>query len=145
MAEALGSAVAPLKDRIGNDMSEWTWGKIHQTNRPHWLSNAYSWAKELEGPAMPLGGDGDTPLAASYSHADPFGISGSSVARYIYDLSDWDNSRWIVPFGASGHPASPHFADQSTTWADVEFIPMTYSWDKIEGSAETSQTLSPAE
>ena len=92
---------------------------------------------------MPLGGDGDTPLAASYSHADPFGISGSSVARYIYDLSDWDNSRWIVPFGASGHPASPHFADQSSTWADVDFIPMTYSWDKIEGSAETSQTLSP--
>ena len=145
MAEALADAVEYLADRLGDDMSEWAWGRIHQTNRPHWLANAYSWAKELEGPAMPLGGDGDTPLAASYSHADPFGISGSSVARYIYDLSDWDNSRWIVPFGASGHPASPHFADQSTTWADVEFIPMTYSWDKIEGSAETSQTLSPAE
>ena len=145
MAEALGSAVEYLTDRIGNNVSEWTWGRIHQTNRPHWLSNAYSWAAELEGPTMPLGGDGDTPLAASYSHADPFGISGSSVARYIYDLSDWDNSRWIVPFGASGHPASPHFADQSSIWADVDFIPMTYSWDKIEGSAETSQTLSPGE
>ena len=145
MTEALGRAVEHLKDRVGNDMSEWTWGTIHRTNRPHWLANAYSWAVELEGPAMPLGGDGDTPLAASYSHADPFGISGSSVARYIYDLSDWDNSRWIVPFGASGHPASPHFADQSSTWADVDFIPMTYSWDKIESSAETSQTLSPGE
>ena len=145
MAEALGSAVEYLANRLGDDMGEWTWGRIHQTNRPHWLSNAYSWAAELEGPAMPLGGDGDTPLAASYSHADPFGISGSSVARYIYDLSDWDNSRWIVPFGASGHPASPHFADQSSIWADVDFIPMTYSWDKIESLAETSQTLSPGE
>ena len=143
MDEALGSAVEYLTDRVGNNMSEWTWGTIPRTNRPHWLANAYSWAKGLEGPAMPLGGDGDTPLAASYSHADPFGISGSSVARYIYDLSDWDNSRWIVPFGASGHPASPHFADQSSTWADVDFIPMTYNWDKIVTSAETSQTLSP--
>ena len=143
MAEALGNAVEYLTDRIGNDMNEWTWGKIHQTNRPHWLSNAYSWATELEGPAMPLGGDGDTPLAASYSHSDPFGIAGSSVARYIYDLSDWDNSRWIVPFGASGHPASAHFSDQSSIWADVDFIPMTYSWNKIERSAESSQTLSP--
>ena len=143
MAEALGNAVEYLTGRIGNDMNEWTWGKIHQTNRPHWLSNAYSWAKELEGPAMSLGGDGDTPLASSYSHADPFAIAGSSVARYIYDLSDWDNSRWIVPFGASGHPASPHFADQSSIWADVDFIPMTYSWNEIERSAESSQTLSP--
>ncbi len=143
MTDALAGAVEFLTNRMGSDMSAWTWGEIHQTNRPHWLSNAYSWAKELEGSAMALGGDGDTPLAASYSHADPFGIAGSSVARYIYDLSDWDNSRWIVPFGASGHPASPHFADQSSIWADVDFIPMTYSWDKIEGSAETVQTLSP--
>lgn len=143
MADALGYAVEYLTKRLGGDMSEWTWGQIHRTNRPHWMANAYSWASELEGPAMPLGGDGDTPLAASYSHAEPFGIAGSSVARYIYDLSDWDNSRWIVPFGASGHPASSHFADQSTTWADIDFIPMLYSWDKIEAGAETSQSLSP--
>lgn len=141
MADALGSAVEYLSGRLGTDMSAWTWGRIHRTNRPHWLSKAYLWARELEGPSMPLGGDADTPLASSYSHADPFAISGTSVARYIYDLSDWDNSRWIVPLGASGHPASPHFADQSSIWAGVDFIPMTYSWDKIERAAESRQAL----
>lgn len=142
MSEALGDAVEYLTGRLGDDMNTWTWGAIHQTNRDHWLSSAYSWAKELEGPPMSLSGDGDTPLSSSYSHADPFNISGTSVARYIYDLSDWDNSRWIVPLGASGHPASPHFADQAETWSRVEFLPMTYSWDRVKSTAETTQSLS---
>jgi penicillin amidase len=141
MAEALQTAVEYLTNRMGDDMSSWTWGAIHQTSRAHWLSNAYPWAKELEGPPMSLSGDGDTPLSSSYSHADPFAIAGTSVARYIYDLSDWDNSRWIVPLGASGHPASEHFADQAETWSKVDSIPMTYSWDDITANAETSQKL----
>ncbi len=141
MAEALNEAVEYLTERIGEDMSTWAWGAIHKTNRAHWLATAYSWAKELEGPPMSLSGDGDTPLASSYGHADPFTISGTSVARYIYDLSDWDNSRWIVPLGASGHRASPHFADQAETWSRVEYVPMTYSWDKITANADTTQEL----
>lgn len=143
MAAALEDGVDYLAKRLGNDMNKWTWGALHRTNRPHWLSNAYAWATELSGPSMPLGGDGDTPLASSYSHADPFAITGTSVARYIYDLNDWDDSRWIVPLGSSGHPASPHFADQSPIWANVDFIPMTYTWRKIEKLAESAQTLTP--
>ena len=145
MAAALDDGIDYLAKRLGDDMGKWTWGAIHRTNRPHWLSNAHAWAAELAGPSMPLGGDGDTPLASSYSHADPFAITGTSVARYIYDLNDWDASRWIVPLGASGHLASPHFADQASIWANVEFIPMTYSWDKIEALAESTQALSPRE
>ena len=143
MAAALEDGVDYLAKRLGNDMNKWTWGALHRTNRPHWLSNAYAWATELSGPSMPLGGDGDTPLASSYSHADPFAITGTSVARYIYDLNDWDDSRWIVPLGSSGHPASPHFTDQSPIWANVDFIPMTYTWRKIENLAESAQTLTP--
>jgi len=29
--------------------------------------------------------------------------SASSVTRYCFDLSDWDNSGWTSPLGASGH------------------------------------------
>ena len=61
MAAALEDGVDYLAKRLGNDMNKWTWGAVHRTNRPHWLSNAYAWAAELSGPSMPLGGDGDTP------------------------------------------------------------------------------------
>ncbi|MDE0178548.1 MAG: penicillin acylase family protein, partial [Gammaproteobacteria bacterium] len=59
------------------------------------------------------------------------------------DPSDWRNSRWIVPLGASGHPGSPHYADQAELWADVETIPQLWDWDDILAAAETRQTLIP--
>ena len=58
-----------------------------------------------------------------------FEITGTSVARYVWDTADWDNSRWIVPLGASGHAASPHYADQGPIWADVDLVPALYSRD----------------
>ena len=88
-----------------------------------------------------MGGGLDTPQAAGHSPVGPYDIAGTSVARYIFDLSDWDNSRWIVPLGASGHPGSSHYADQTETWANVQLLPMTYSWGKVEASAATHQVL----
>ena len=66
---------------------------------------------------------------------------GMSVARYIFDLADWDNSRWITPLGSSGHPGSPHYTDQTPIWAEDETLPMLYDWTKIQAQAETRQKL----
>ena len=90
-----------------------------------------------------MDGDADTPLAASYAMAEPFTVMGMSVARYVFDLSDWDNSRWIVPLGSSGHPGSPHYADQAAIWANVDLIPMLYDWTGLEQQAESRQELKP--
>jgi penicillin amidase len=67
----------------------------------------------------------------------------SSVARYVFDLSDWDNSGWIVPGGASGHPESPHHQDQLDDWAAVRLRPMLYSADAIDAAFESRQLLEP--
>ena len=48
----------------------------------------------------------------------PYNITGLSVNRYIHDPSDWTKSQWIAPLGASGHPGSPHYADQ--VWLQVQ-------------------------
>jgi penicillin amidase len=88
-----------------------------------------------------MGGDGDTPFAASYSAAEPFTVVGASVARYVFDTGDWDNSGWIVPLGASGHPGSPHYEDQTALWADARLIPMLYDWARIAAESESTQRL----
>ena len=72
-------------------------------------------------------------------------MTGLSVARYAFDLADWDNSRWIIPLGASGHPGSPHYADQTPVWAAIQTIPMLYDWDKVGAQAEAYQELGPEE
>ena len=141
---ALQHAMAELRSQLGADAQSWTWGAVHGTRPRHPLSRAFpDCAALLDPPRVATHGDGDTPLAGAYSIADRFTATVMSVNRYIHDPSDWSNSRWIVPLGASGHPGSPHYADQTRRWADVETIPQLWEWTEIENAAETRQTLAP--
>jgi penicillin amidase len=65
----------------------------------------------------------------------------ASVARYVFDLDDWEGSGWIVPLGASGHPGSPHYADQAGPWGEGQLRPMRYAWARIRAEAEGHQVL----
>ena len=145
VARALSKAVATLSERLGGDMGQWQWERVHQARPKHNLSAAFpELAELLDPPAIPSSGDGDTPLQGGYSPANPATVTSLSVARYSYDPSDWENSLWVVPLGSSGHPGSPHYADQSETWRQVKMIPMGYDWGRIEASYETKQTLEPS-
>ena len=144
VARALSKAVATLGDRLGDDMAQWQWERVHVARPKHNLSAAFpELAELLDPPAIPASGDGDTPLQGGYSPATPNTVTSLSVARYCYDPSNWENSLWVVPLGSSGHPGSPHYADQSETWRQVNMIPMGYNWEVINASCETEQTLEP--
>jgi penicillin amidase len=142
--EVLDEAVAYLRKRLGDDMAAWQWGTLHRTSPKHPLSLLFPGLEDLlNPPSVPMGGDGDTPLAAGYSPGLPFAVTLLSVVRYVFDLSDWDNSCWAVPLGVSGHPASPHYADQSAIWGALELVPMRYTWDRVKEEAVSHQTLEP--
>ena len=144
MSTALAQAVKQLEEKLGPDVEGWRWSKLHRTRPRHPLSVLFpESAQVLDPPSFTMDGDADTPLAASYAMAEPFTVMGMSVARYVFDLSDWDNSRWIVPLGSSGHPGSPHYADQAAIWANVDLIPMLYDWTGLEQQAESRQELKP--
>ncbi|GIF05551.1 hypothetical protein Asi03nite_30890 [Actinoplanes siamensis] len=53
------------------------------------------------------------------------------VARYVWDLADRRRSRWVVPFGASDDPASPHFLDQLPLWAEGALVPLVTDWEDL--------------
>ena len=140
--KALDEGVVYLTKRFGDDTSNWTWGKVHRTRPEHTLSPAFpEIADLLDPPTVSLGGDGDTPMSAGFSPTDPFTITGTSAARYVFDLGDWNNSAWTVPLGSSGHPGSTHYGDQAETWGRIELTPMLYDWDRIASSAESRQRL----
>ena len=145
LSAALAEGVATLREKLGADPAEWRWDKLHQARPRHTLSDALpQLAALLDPPAIPMAGDGDTPLAGAYSPADMATVGGLSVARYAFDLADWDNSLWAIPLGASGHPGSPHYHDQSEVWRQVQMVPMEYGWEGIIARCETQQTLEPA-
>ena len=146
-AQALANAAVWLTDTLGADQSTWRWDRIHRTGPRHPLSASFpDLAELLDPPSVGVGGDGDTPQAAAFACADghDFTLSSSSVTRYCFDLSNWDNCGWTSPLGASGHPGSPHYADQTAAWAEQRLHPMLYAWDKILADAESKQSLEPA-
>jgi len=132
LCRALESAVADLAATLGPEIDAWRWERVHVTRPCHPLSAVFPAAAALlDPPSVSVGGDGDTVQAAGFIPAAGYAVTSTSVARYVFDLSDWNACRWIVPLGASGHPGSPHYADQAQDWAAVRLRPMRYDWDRI--------------
>lgn len=139
---ALTGAVTELIELLGPDTTRWPWSVVHRTQPHHPLSAAFpERAVQLDPPSVGVGGDGDTVQAASFIAGAGYGITSTSVARYVFDLADWERSAWVVPLGVSGDPRSPHYADQLETWAAVKLLPMRYDWDRIRTEATMHQRL----
>lgn len=115
---ALAAAWSAAVRAAGPDPGRWRWGDVHRASRVHPLAGA------LAGAAM--GGDADTIQAAGYAwrQGSPFTVTTLSVYRQVVDLADPAPGSYVIPGGASGDPASPHFSDQFPLWASHQRIAM---------------------
>jgi penicillin amidase len=146
LAKSLSQATQWLTKTLGVNMAAWRWDRIHRTAPQHPLSVTFpEYAALLNPPSVGVGGDGDTPQCGSYGGfgGSGFNITGMSVNRYCFDPINWDESGWVVPLGACGHPGSPHFADQRVPWSEQRLLPMRYSWDAVMADAAEQQRLEP--
>ena len=145
LASALAGAVSDLRAALGDDMDGWRWERLHTTRPVHPLVAGFPTLEAtLNPPAVAVGGDGETVNASGFVPGAGYHVALTSVARYVFDLADWESSGWVVPHGASGHPGSPHWADQLSAWADCRLLPMRYDWSRIAKEAESAQRLTPA-
>jgi penicillin amidase len=139
LSGALTEGIGTLRSVLGDDPNGWAWGRLHIAAPRHPLSNARhpGAAGALDPPGVGIGGEWDTVFSSSHPAGLGFGVASASVARYAFDLADRSQNRWVVPLGASGDAASPHFADQQQAWAAGELLPMCLAWDAPELRAET--------
>jgi penicillin G amidase len=132
---ALASAWEVAVKTGGPDSGQWRWGDVHRTVRVHPLSGTdVTGVASVTGaipdagplPGVPMGGDADTIQAAGYGWrtGGPFAVTSLSVYRQVVDLADPSSASYVIPGGASGDPASPHFADQLAEWAEHRRIRM---------------------
>lgn len=138
--EAFAQALATAAERFTGA----TWGVAHQPRFVHPLSAHFpTFAELLDPPSRPISGDGDTVLATGIvPSVGPVSTYGA-LSRYVFDVGAWENCRWVVFHGTSGHPGSSHYADQNEPWSACEMVPMLYDWDRIAAEAKTVQTLNP--
>ena len=117
---ALNSALDWLTSRLGADMGQWTWGKLHVLLLRHVLSGRGDLGQLLDHGGQPVSGNMhsvcNTGLGAAYESR-----TGASY-RLIADLSMSPPGLWAVDSQSqSGHPGSPHYSDQFGTWLRGEY------------------------
>jgi penicillin amidase len=61
----------------------------------------------------------------------------------IVDMADLDRSLTINTTGQSGHPYHKHYDDQIDPWRLIQYAPMHWSREQLEGASEGVLTLTP--
>jgi penicillin amidase len=136
LLETLANAISEVEGLLGEDMTSWTWGALHQAEPRHPLAAGIS-----VGPA-PRGGSGDTVGSTPYD-AD-FRQTGGATFRLVVDVGAWDESVAMNAPGQSGVPDSPHHHDLFEAWAADEAFPLLYSRDAVERNLGSRIVLRPA-
>lgn len=138
---ALTHAAKALREKFGPDTAKWRWGDAHWMTWQHNLGRDPELASMLNLPDSEVGGDGATLWAtqARYGRGSDHGVS----YRQIFDLTDLNAARILIPPGNSGQPGSPHYRDNRERWRAIEYHPLLINWADIEANAEAEQHLIP--
>ena len=140
MIETFENALAMLKERYGEDINQWAWGKLHVLTKSHVLDHIGDLGKLLNHPPVSVPGDMIT-VGNTGEGPDWTSVSGAGY-RLIHDMGSNPPCMWAVDGqGQSGHPGSPHYNDQQDDWLNAGYhcIPLS---DTPDPNADLF-TLSP--
>jgi penicillin amidase len=110
---AMARAISDLETRMGQDMSKWSWGKLHRVALHHPLGGIGDLGKLLDRGGQPVGGNALT-VGNTGSGPDYEAPAGANY-RFKADLAE--PVAWAIDHaGESGHPGSDHYCDQTKDW-----------------------------
>ncbi|WP_454854828.1 penicillin acylase family protein [Rhizobium binxianense] len=144
LLDTLAAGFEDCTKRLGADVKQWAWGKLHQALFEHAASRV---KLEADGDwnvgPLPMGGSRSTPAHAGYRLSD-FRVTAGASVRLVMDVGDWDKSFCINTPGQSGDPRSPHYADLAEDWSRGLYVPLLYSDERIAAETEHRILLLPA-
>ena len=142
--KALEETVKELRSRHGNKQSRWKWGKIRPLTINHPVGIKRPLDKVFNHGPFEWGGDANTVSQAASPPWDPFSrITTIASMRTVMDVGEWDNSKFVLPGGQSGNPASPHYDDMTELWLQGKGVPIHWTQKSIEGHVQHKLELSP--
>jgi len=139
---AFSEALGKLAASFGPDMLSWTWGRLHQLRQPHVLSSRGDLGTLLDHASVPVKGDMLT-VCNTGNDAAMQATTGAGY-RMIVDMSIVPPELWAVDAGSqSGHPGSPHYADQLADWLAARYHRVPLVWSEVEAIAKNRLVLEP--
>jgi penicillin amidase len=143
LTSAFHAAIEDLREKCGDDISQWKYGKIHKMTYAHPLGRVKPLNKIFNRGPYAVGGDIDTVNMGATLPNQPDAVLTVPSYRQIVNLADVAASLSGHAPGQSGHPASKHYADFVRTWLRVEHHPMLFERSTIEENAEGTLELMP--
>jgi penicillin amidase len=140
---AFSAAIEELREKLGDDVAQWQYGKIHHMTYNHPLGMIKPLDKIFNRGPYPIGGDIDTVSQAATLQHDPETVLVVPSYRQIVNLADLPHSLSMHSPGQSGHPASKHYDDFIKPWRRFEHHPMLFDRQEIAANAEGTLRLSP--
>jgi penicillin amidase len=118
--------------------------RYHRLRLRHPLGGVPGLARVANRGPFPVPGDPDTVWQTSQFNnpTNDHAMVGPSH-RHVVDLADVDRSVAVLCGGQSGHPASPHYADQVSLWRRGEVRPAPFTRPAIERISKWTQAFVP--
>ncbi|MBC8319170.1 MAG: penicillin acylase family protein [Bacteroidetes bacterium] len=112
---SLEQAIESLIAQFGDNVSTWTWGKVHTLTHVHPIGREEPMDKVFNvGPFAKSGGnDVIDKEGYKYNKSGVYPVIDGPAMRMLVDFADPDHTWSIIPTGQSGNVMSPHYSDQA--------------------------------
>lgn len=130
VASALEASARWLGKELGPETAGWTWGRLHQTIFEHPIGGQTFSATFFNLGPYPTPGSIGTLNAGQFFYAYPFRHYVGASYRHVIDLSDANDSHYVLHTGQSGNPLSSHYRDQVDLWLSGQYVPMRPSSER---------------
>ncbi len=141
METAMQEALEWLEDRLGPDMSVWTWGSIHRLGAIHPAAQTPLQHELFDIPLEPQPGGASTLSSAFYNPIGTFDTKIGPSYRIIAALDPDSTTRSVTWPGHSGLPGSPHYRDQVAMHKEGRYAEVRFDWDQVVAVSEHTQNL----
>ncbi|HEX4506475.1 MAG TPA: penicillin acylase family protein [Alphaproteobacteria bacterium] len=145
LGATLDGAMTALDKAYGPDIGAWHWGEAHRAMLTSQLFGTVPVLGSLFDISLPAPGGVETVNRAGFARNDGVhfpDIHGPGY-RGVFDLSNLDNSRFILATGESGNPFSPHYGDMAERWRDGESFTLSGTADEVAATALGRQQFLP--
>ena len=135
--------VADLTSELGKIPNDWNWGKIHTFTLNHPLGVVSILDKLLglnKGP-FEVGGSFHTVCPYSYSYNNLYKVNHGASHRHIFDVSNWDVSKTVIPTGTSGIPTSDFYLNQTELYINNKYHADPFSKKEVQKAARFKMKL----
>lgn len=134
LTKSFKETITELEKQLGNDISKWTWNKVHTLEHQHPIGKVKTLAPFFNVGKFEVAGSNEVinNLMFGFSNNGKYEVKAGPSTRRIIDFSDVENSVSILPTGNSGNPMSKHYNDQAEMYNQGKFRKMKMNKKEIE-------------